>query len=50
MPTLVFFTPLLLSACHNVNRFVASCTVVIYRVLYHVDDAEIVDATTAATY
>ena len=42
-----FLTPLLLLACHNVNRFAASCTVVIfplsYRTLYCVDGAKIKD-------
>ena len=47
MPNLIFFlTPPLLPACHNVNRFVASCTVVIFPSSCRVDGAVIQDNTT----
>ena len=53
-PLLLFFsTPLLLPACHKVNRFLASFLVVIFplsnRILYRVDGAEIKDLTATAS-
>ena len=54
MPTLVVLTPLLLPACHNVNRFVASFLFLYrdvfsssHRILYRVKGAKTKDTTAA---